>query len=415
MPSSIERGAAACPTAEAALLEKIEELSFLRALNDRLARVPDFASACRALVDLVWEDGRADAVAYVSVDPQRRLCRLEAIAPTSTAEEVVAEFGLQTQPFPALLDQREPVLMLDEAPPAWLTANRERGGSHGEPALAPGGVLMAAVMRVRDAPTGVLLMYTRGNAERLEEDRRLLAITATSAALALDAARNEAREEFLAMLRHDINNPITAALGSAELIAEMLQGSGNEPLIGFARSMMDSLEAVADLVSNYLHMAAIDRGVPWLHLEKLDLGELVASIVDRHSSSAAEKRLAVTCHGACRSARADRRQVARVINNLVSNAIKYTPPSGRVDVTVASDDAGATFAVADTGYGLSADDLPRLFTKYARFHQDKGIPGTGLGLYISKAIVEAHGGTVEVSSEPGRGTTFTVRLPHDTA
>jgi len=232
MPSSTERRTAARPSAEEALLEKIEELSFLRALNDRLARVPDFASACRALVDLVWEDGRADAVAYVSVDPQRRLCRLEAIAPTSTGD---------------------------------------------------------------------------------------------------------------------------------------------------------------------------------------DVSELAASIVDRHSSSAAEKRLIVTCHGACPSARADRRQLARVINNLVSNAIKYTPPSGRVDVTVASDEAGATLAVADTGYGLSGDDLPRLFTKYARFHQDKGIPGRGLGLYISKAIVEAHGGTIEVSSEPGRGSTFTVRLPHDTA
>jgi len=275
---------------------------------------------------------------------------------------------------------------------------------------------MGAVMRVRDAPTGVLLVYTRGDPERLEEDRRLLAITATSAALALDAARSEAREEFLAMLRHDINNPVGAALECARLIADELpEHTDSEMLLHFSRAMIDSLEAVVDLVSNYLHMAAIDRRVPWLHLEQIDLGGLAASIVDRHRPSATEKQQDITFEGSCPSARGDRRQLARVITNLVSNAIKYTPPAGRIDVSVVSKEECATLRVADTGYGLSAEDLSQLFTKYGRFHLDKGIPGTGLGLYISRAIVEAHGGKIEVSSELDRGTTFTLRLPHDKA
>jgi signal transduction histidine kinase len=401
MPSSTERRSASHPSAEAALLEKIEALSFLRALNDRLARVPNFTSACRALVDLLWEEGQADAAAFVSVDPHRRRCRLEATAPAPEGSEASPEFDLDAPPFCTLLAHTAPVLALGDAPPPWLVsaATEERG------------ILLGSTMRVRDVPTGMLFVYTRAGGDAVQESQRLLAITATSAALALDVSRNESREEFLAMLRHDINNPIAAALGAAELIGEELRERGVDDLEPLARSLAESLEAVVDLVSNYLHMAAIDSGAPRLNVEAIDLGELVGSVVEQLRVQAAEKDLTVTCHGACADARADRRQLARVVTNLVSNAIKYTPASGRIDVSVAAAGTGPAIRVADSGYGLTVEDQQRLFTKYGRFHRDRGIPGTGLGLYISKAIVEAHGGRIDVESAPGRGTAFTVRLP----
>jgi signal transduction histidine kinase len=401
MPSSTEHRPAGHPSAEAALLEKIEALSFLRTLNDRLARVPNFTSACRALVDLLWEEGQADAAAFVSVDPQRRRCRLEATAPAPEGGHTNPEFDAGAPPFCTLLAATTPVLALDEEPPAWLAPSAAGGP----------GVLLGSTMRVRDVPTGMLFVYTRAGGEAVRDSQRLLAITATSAALALDVSRNESREEFLAMLRHDINNPIAAALGAAELIGEELRERGIADLEPLARSLAESLEAVVDLVSNYLHMAAIDSGAPRLKLEAIDLGGLVGSVVEQLRVQAAEKDLTVTCHGVCPDARADRRQLARVVTNLVSNAIKYTPPAGRIDVSVAAAGTGGAIRVADTGYGLTLEDQRRLFTKYGRFHRDRGIPGTGLGLYISKAIVEAHGGRIDVESAPGRGTTFTVRLP----
>ena len=107
----------------------------------------------------------------------------------------------------------------------------------------------------------------------------------------------------------------------------------------------------------------------------------------------------------------DRRQLGRVVTNLVGNAVKYTPTGGRIDVEVASTEDDVWLRVRDTGFGVDAVDLGRLFTKYARFHRDRGIPGTGLGLFLSKAIVEAHGGSVSASSDPGRGSVFTVQLP----
>jgi signal transduction histidine kinase len=143
----------------------------------------------------------------------------------------------------------------------------------------------------------------------------------------------------------------------------------------------------------------------------VDLAELAAEVVGQLRPVAAGTELTISCRGACPSVLVDRRQLRRVLINLVGNAIKYTAGPGRIEVRSACDGSGATIAVADTGYGLSIEDRRRLFTRYSRFHRDRNIPGTGLGLYISRAIVEAHGGTIGVESTPGAGTTFTVRLP----
>ena len=356
------------------------------------------------LVDLVWEERRANVVGYVAVDPHRRVGRLEALAPAPVNGGPAGDLALDAPPFPALLAAAEPVVLLEA--PAWL---RPVGQPMGAPMR---GVVVSAPTRVRDTTTGVLLaFYGRGPVADLEEDRRVLALIAASAALALDAARSQAREEVLATLRHDINNPVHAALGYTEMILDRLRAGGDGETLALAASVLDSLKVVADLVSNYLHMAAIDRGVPALHHERLDLGTLAAEIVERFRPSAVEKQVRIVCRGHCPTASADRRQLGRVITNLVSNAVKYTPGPGQVEVRVGEDEAGAMLEVADTGYGLAPDELPLVFTKYARFHRERGLPGTGLGLYISRAIVEAHGGTITVTSIPGHGATFTVRLP----
>jgi signal transduction histidine kinase len=271
--------------------------------------------------------------------------------------------------------------------------------------------LVVAPLTVRGTAIGVLLVHTRGDAAALEDHRRVLALVATSAALALDAARNEAREEFLATLRHDINNPVHVALGYMEMLADRLKSEGSPELLALAGSVTESLKAVADLATNHLHMAAIDRGVAGMARDRLDIGELTAEIVGHHRPSASEKRITLVHDAASALVQGDRRQLGRVVTNLVGNALKYTPAGGRIDVEVASGADDVTLRVKDTGYGVDAADLGRLFTKYGRFHRDKAIPGTGLGLYLSKAIVGAHGGTVSATSVAGHGSVFTVQLP----
>ncbi len=391
MPSSNE-GARQAATA---LLEKIEELSFLRALNDRLADAPSFPAACQALVDLVCAEGLGESAAYLSVDPLRRACRLEACAPPARGERACA-----MPPVAALLAAEEPTVLAAEGPPPWLR----------DAPVVPA-ALLCAPTRVRGATTGLLLVWTDGSPAELEERRRLLAIAATSAALALDVARRQAREEFLAMLRHDINNPVTTALGYSEIILDHLRAVGDRALAPLAASVLESLKIVADLVSNHLDMATIDRGAPALQPDVFDLRALTADVVDRFRPSALAQGIGLAFAGESVRLLGDRRQLDRVLTNLLSNAVKYTPPGGHIEVTLAASADGVTLAVADTGYGLAPEQVDRLFTKYARFHRERGIPGTGLGLYLSKAIVEAHGGTLAVASAPGRGSTFTMRLP----
>jgi signal transduction histidine kinase len=381
--------------AATALLEKIEELSFLRTLNDRLADASSFPAACQALVDLVCAEGLGEIAAYLSVDPLRRACRLEACAPPAEGERACALL-----PVAALLAAEEPTVLAAAGPPPSL---------RGAPVVPA--ALLCAPTRVRGTTTGLLLVWTDGSPADLEEHRRLLAIAATSAALALDVARREAREEFLAMLRHDINNPVTTALGYSEILLDHLRAVGADALASLAASVLESLKTVADLVSNQLDMATIDRGAPALEPHVFDLRALTADVVDRFRPSALAKGIGLTFTGESVPLLGDRRQLDRVLTNLLSNAVKYTPPGGHIGVTLTAGADGVTLAVADTGYGLTAEQVDRLFTKYARFHRALGIPGTGLGLYLSKAIVEAHGGTLAAASAPGRGSTFTMWLP----
>jgi len=397
------------PSADVALLEKIEELSLIRALNDRLAQASTFNIACQMLVDLVREERVATAVEYVSIDVERGIARLEAAAPEEIALYGAHDVDLADEAIAALLAHDDPRLL--RRPPALPWHAARRGPTERAAASPSSGVLICAPTRVRGVTTGLLLVYTSGDQERLGEDLRLLSIAATSAALALDVARRDVREEFLAMLRHDINNPVSVAVGYTEMIVQQCREEGRRDLLELALSVEESLNAVSDLVSNYLHMPAIDRGAQHLERAPLDLAELAAKVTESYRLFAAEKGIAITCRGICPTVEADRRPLTRVVGNLLSNAIKYTRGPGQVTITCGGHGGEATLAVADTGYGLTPDDLQRLFTKHARFHRDRGIPGTGLGLYICREIVGAHGGSIVVTSEPGQGSTFTVRLP----
>jgi signal transduction histidine kinase len=375
------------------------EPGFFQVLAAELLGAANVEDATATLLRRVREATGAQAAALVSLHHTRLRCRLEGIDPAPAAGlPIEREIRLDVPPVPALVAQTVPAV-LDPAPPLpWFPPSRE-------PAL-----LLAAPLRRQGKAIASIVIELPADRD-VATARALLGTAALAALLGLETVRREQRDEFLAMVRHDIFNPITVALFHTEMLAETLEQRADKELADLAQSVHSCLNAVCDMVSTFCYLDAMDQGAPAIHPEMVDMVELVTDIVDSHRAMATARNIELTFEGACPELRADRRQLGRVVVNLVSNALKYTAGPGTVRVRLGHDDAGAVLLVQDTGAGLKAEDMQRLFTKHARFHRHLDIPGTGLGLYLSKAIVEAHGGRIDVQSAVGSGSTFTVRIP----
>jgi len=378
----------------------LTELAFLHLLASELLASPNVEDAYATLLRRVREATGAHTAALLSVHHSRLRCRLEAIDPAPPGGmSADREIHLDVPPVSLFLSQAVPTILEAGTPRLpWLPTPHDPS------------VLLSAPLRRQGKAVGFLVIELPATADAYAA-RALLGTAALAAVLGLEAVRREARDEFLAMVRHDIFNPITVALFHTEMLAETLENREDKELADLAHSVYSCLNAVCDMVSTFCYLEAIDQGAPAIHPEPIDIVELVTDIVDAHRPTAVAKQLELTCDGHCPELRADRRQLGRVVTNLVSNALKYTPGPGRVHVHLDHDADGAILTVADTGAGLAPADLQRLFTKHARFHRHLDIPGTGLGLYLSKAIVDAHGGRIDVESTLGEGSTFRVRIP----
>jgi PAS domain S-box-containing protein len=263
-----------------------------------------------------------------------------------------------------------------------------------------------------------------------ERDERIVAGIAGQAAIALDNARlyeaertareaaesaNSAKDEFLSVLSHELRTPLTPIIGFTEMLRRKKQVS--EATLSRALETIDrSAKAQSRLVADLLDVSRIITGKLTLDLQELELGPVVEAAVDAVRPDAQTKKLtirtAIEAPGVLVIGDADRLQ--QVVWNLLSNAAKFTPPGGRVDVRVARDGDRATITVADTGCGITPGFLPHVFE---RFRQADGSStrahgGLGLGLAIVRHLVEMHGGQASATSAgEGRGATFVVRLP----
>jgi len=224
-------------------------------------------------------------------------------------------------------------------------------------------------------------------------------------------ALDQLRADFLSMIMHDIKGPLTVILGYTELLTEGESRPADMPpdILGHIR---ESGEKIHALVSNFLDVSRIEAGRLVLDRRLIDLGGVVTQAVDQHAWSARRKGLALSVEpGMLPAVLADESQMERVVDNLIGNAIKYTAEGGAIRVTTGRQNGHVTVAVRDTGRGIPAHELPHLFEKYRRVRDKNRTEGTGLGLFIAKTIVEAHGGKIRGESAPGAGSTFTVLLP----
>ena len=214
------------------------------------------------------------------------------------------------------------------------------------------------------------------------------------------------------MVAHDLAAPAQVILGLTELLLEHPQ------LDPFVRTRVDQVRRSATTLSSLvadLGRGLAEEGRPSLEVERVDLADLLASVVARSRILCSSKDMVIALtvredRGGYRLD-ADPSQLERALGNLIGNAIKFSPARSTVRVWLVRAGAEATIRIADEGPGISAEGRHRIFEVFHREESTAHLPGLGLGLYITKHIVEGHGGRIEVDPSPGEGATFQLRLP----
>jgi signal transduction histidine kinase len=215
---------------------------------------------------------------------------------------------------------------------------------------------------------------------------------------------------------HDLRTPMTRLRGVAERALASDPAGGNLQAQREALSTcLEESERILAMLDTLMDISEAETGTMRLALAPVDLDALVREVVSVYEDVAEDKqidlRTALHVLDAGLTVIGDRDRLRQVLANLVDNAIKYTPSGGRVTVSAAADGDSIHIEVADTGIGIAAHDLPRIWERLYRGDHSRAERGLGLGLSLVRAIVRAHGGSVDVRTELGRGSTFTIRLP----
>jgi signal transduction histidine kinase/CheY-like chemotaxis protein/HAMP domain-containing protein len=219
------------------------------------------------------------------------------------------------------------------------------------------------------------------------------------------------KSDFVSTASHELRSPLTSIKGFVELLSRS-EGLGDRER-EFVTVILESTDRLVDLVNELLDVARLEAGKMEVHPRLFDLGELVRDVATLMSPRLTDKeqRLDVHVPPGLPRALADPTRVRQIVTNLLSNAHDYTDEGGRLRVALREEGASLAMAISDTGRGVSAEELEHVFDRFVR--RDDGGRGTGLGLSIVKSLVDLQGGSIEVASEPGAGSTFTVRLPSE--
>jgi signal transduction histidine kinase len=255
-------------------------------------------------------------------------------------------------------------------------------------------VRMVGLVRRQEAETGRLRALEE-TTERLQELDRL-------------------KDQFVATVSHELRTPLTSIHGYLELVLDGAAGSLEDEQRQFLSVVARNTNRLRRLVDDLLLVSEIDAGNLVLHLDDLDLGALARESLEssRPQAEAGGVTLSFSAHGPL-ALTGDRVRLSQLLDNVVSNALKFTPRGGSVSVRTSRSNGSAVVEVEDTGIGIPADEQAQLFDRFfrARAAAEGAVQGTGLGLSISQDIARAHGGLIDVTSETDVGTTFRVALP----
>lgn len=225
---------------------------------------------------------------------------------------------------------------------------------------------------------------------------------------------DEMKSDFVNMVAHELRSPLVSIRQQNSVLVEGLAGPLQEKQQGFLEKGMKKIDSLLELINDLLDIAKIEAGKAIQHQVPISIGQVISDTVSLMESRAEEQ--GITLSYSCQDLKpimADPKNIEEIFNNLITNAINYSPDGGNVTVSAQGFGEYLEIKVSDTGVGISPEELPKIFDKFYRVKSPKTrqVMGTGLGLAIVKGIIEAHRGTIDVKSVPDNGTTFRILLP----
>jgi signal transduction histidine kinase len=219
----------------------------------------------------------------------------------------------------------------------------------------------------------------------------------------------DARDDLVRMISHDLRTPLNAVYTQAHLIR---RAPGDPARVEErARSIARSCERMSSMIQDLVEATLLEAGQLRLDRVPVNLAALLPELLERLSGGVEVERVRVVVAPGLPHVHADPHRLERIVTNLLSNALKYSPPAADVLLDVAPADGGVALTVSDRGVGIAPEDLRHVFERFFRARGARRPEGLGLGLYITRLLVEAHGGHVEATSQLGQGSTFRVVLP----
>jgi PAS domain S-box-containing protein len=386
--------------------------------------VPSFADAC--VLQVMDSRGKPLLLETLATEPVQEALLVEVLrrASETSGGEASSTSGAPGEPglMGLLLPQDVPQLLTELTPSLLQSLTRDPEHLRLMQALGPRS-LVAVPLRARGRILGALVLFTFTPRTFGREDLRFAEDLADRVALTVDnvllfrEARQAVaqRDEFFTVAAHELRTPTTSLKLNVQSLLRGARRSEAGPPPASLLAKLENIDRTAGrlnaLVNELLDVTRIHAGRLRLDLEPVDLSALVQDVAARFElpASQAHSPILLELSGPATGSW-DRLRLEQVVTNLLSNALKYG--AGKpVRLRVSSDASGARLEVRDEGIGIAPESLPRLFGRFERAVSDRHYGGLGLGLYITRQIVEALGGTVSVTSTPGAGATFTVQLP----
>lgn len=270
------------------------------------------------------------------------------------------------------------------------------------------GVIATEQLSLARGPYGDANVVLRVRAARLGSRYMLLLAEDRTESIRLE----EVRRDFVANISHELKTPI----GAITVLSEAIDAASDDPeqVQRFVSRLGKEAERLGRITQDVIELSRLQAGEALAKPELLSLDQIIAAAVDQNRVAAEAHRINVVVGGTPGvHVYGDRGMLTMAVQNLVANAIQYSPDGSRVGIGVGVDDETIEIAVTDQGVGIPDDDLDRVFERFFRVDpaRSRNTGGTGLGLSIVKHVVQNHGGDIRVWSHPGRGSTFTIRLP----